>query len=75
MKATLGKRVRSLEQVVKQKTMRRSRSMDFSAISDDELDYLAWISENLADHGPGWIEATLSPQELANLEAILGRIV
>ena len=74
MKATVGKRLLSLEQVVNQQELRRPRPRDFSAITDDELDYLEWISENVADHGPGWIEATLSPEELANLDQIVGRI-
>ena len=74
MKATIGKRVNSLEQVVRQRSMRRWRSLDFSAITDDELDYLAWIAEQRVDHGPDWIETTLTAKERADLDAMLARI-
>jgi hypothetical protein len=75
VKATLGKRVLMLEQIVKQKTMRRFRSLDFSAITDKELDYLAWIAEQRVEHGDEWIEATLTSQELVELDAMLARVV
>ena len=55
--------------------MRRFRSLDFSAITDDELDYLEWIAEQRVEHGDEWIEATLSTGELANLDAMLARVV
>jgi hypothetical protein len=73
--SSIDKRIFSLERVVKMQTMRRFRSLDFSAITNDELDYLAWIAEHVGEHGPAWIETALSDTDRVDLDAMLARIV
>ena len=75
MKARVGKRVAGLEAVLLRHDLRSFRSLDFSALSDDELDHLEWIAEQRGIHGPEWIESTLSPDELTRLDGMLRKVV